>query len=101
MSMTRVEFMRRYQVLRWRHSDRVPSGLEIAALAEEAGIEWGPEPTPEPTGGLSKVRVIDANERTWRKDPTRGWYCIGFFTYVPWSEIPQPVTVLRPEGSAS
>lgn len=100
MSMTRIEFLRRYQILRGEHSDGVPSGVEIAALVEEAGFEWDPEPTPEPTGDLSLVRVIDAEGRTWRPI-LGGWSRIGSLTAEHWSEIPQPVTVLRPEGSAS
>ena len=98
-SMTKSEFMRRYRELRDDTRDlrgySAPFDSDIAALVEEAGVEWDPEPTPEPTGDLSKVRAIDAVGDTWRWAPA-GW--IGSAFTQPWSKVPQPVTVLRPEG---
>lgn len=99
MSMTKNEFMRRCRILRWGFDYGEPLDSEIAAIAEEAGIEWDPEPTPEPTGDPSMVRVIDAEGDTWGPASSIvGWVRVGGTRVQPWSGIPQPATVLRPEG---
>lgn len=104
MSMTKSEFMQHYGAL-CRESvtatGRGPHSSEVAALAERAGVEWDPMPTPEPTGDLSMVRVIDAVGNTWGPRPDRRWSRLIDRATKPWSDIPQPATVLRPEGSAS
>lgn len=100
MSMTKSEFLRRCQGLRWGlRGYGAAVDYQVAVLAEEAGVEWAPEPTPEPTGDLSMVRVIDAWGTTWRSDPTGDWYRISTASIHPWSKVPQPATVLRPEGA--
>ena len=100
MSMTKNEFKRRYRELR-DELHVAPLDRDVAALAEEAGMEWAPEPTPEPTGDdLSTVRVIDAAGNTWLPG-IRCWIRLVEDSVEYWPEVPQPVTVLRPEGGAS
>ena len=99
MSMTKTEFVERCRGLWFYGGGGTASFMEqLAVVAEEAGAEWGPEPTPEPTGDLGMVRVVDAAGSTWRPSRIGGWLCIEDGEHRPWAEIPQPATVLVPKG---
>lgn len=99
-SMTRDEFRDAVrEALTHRHSTLPDVSGLIAEYAERAGVVWAPDPTPEPTIADGEiVRVVDSRERTWRRKPGDCWWlCIDDYFLGDWSDIPQPVTVLRPE----
>lgn len=100
MSMTMYEFLRRYQVLRWEHSGGAPSGAEITALVEEAGVEWAPEPTPKPNDDvLVESRAGTAGARVWSKrwgGPI--WQGVGHEGAASWEDLIKyelPIKVYR------
>lgn len=97
MSMTKSEFTSLCRGAMYERNTAIPIIDRIVKIVEKAGIEWEPEPTPEPTGDLTMTRIIDAKGNTWRNE-TLGWVRLGFVYHIKaWSEVPQPATVLRPE----
>lgn len=84
---------------RWFSLDPKVTAELLVRFAEECGVEWAPEPTPEPTIADGEiVRVVDGKNRTWAKGRTGGWWCIDDKFFDGWLDIPQPVTVLRSEA---
>lgn len=100
-SMTRDEFRDAVrEALTHRHSTLTDVSGLIVEYAERAGVVWAPELTPEPTGDLSMVRVIDAHGELWRacSKPVDGHHRwdMGQTWCKLWSDLPQPVTVIGP-----
>lgn len=76
-----------------------------ATIIEDLGdaLQLAPEPTPEPTVADGEiVRVEDADGDIWGPPGASGagvWRCLtASWSGRLWSDIPQPVTVLRPEA---